>query len=126
MAQRPGGVRASMPIAVCVRNISFAANAISDLLKIAILAFVIWAVFVNRSVIATYGAQWMATTTHMELSSHGISIDRQISAEQAINTLAKQRNNDNANLPSIDPLYARGAIVRAARNAPAMVGSRIL
>jgi len=73
-----------------------------------------------RSYVGPYLASWLQSATHVSVL--GLSIDRP-AAELTITKIAARNATD---LPSIDAAYARGAIVRALRNAPAIVGARIL
>ena len=77
----------------------------------------------SRSLLGPYLAHWLDSATHFQIGAQGISIDRQILAGIAINKLSQQ---SDPNAPKIDAEYARGAVVRASRNAPAIVGARIL
>jgi CheY-like chemotaxis protein len=96
-------------------------DALSALIKLILIAGICYSIWDNRSLIGSYIARWLATATHVTFMS--LSVDRQAEATDTINKIAK---NTRPGFPPIDVEVARGAVVRAARNAPAIVGSRIL
>jgi CheY-like chemotaxis protein len=108
---------------VIAASITSVVDAVFSLAKLALVVVILIIVWDNRTFVGAYLTQWLNTTTHFAFL--GISIDRQISAEQSIAKIAKQ-NSNNSSLPQINVAFARGAIVRASRNAPAMSGARIL
>jgi CheY-like chemotaxis protein len=105
------------------RSITSVVNAFFSLAKLALVTAILLIVWENRTFVGAYLKQWLNTATHVGFL--GISVDRQLSAEKNINEIS-QRDSKKPELPQINTTYARGAIVRAARNAPAIVGARIL
>jgi CheY-like chemotaxis protein len=106
-------------------SITSIADALYSLVKLAIILLVIFVAFVNRGLIGPYMAEWLDTITHVEASTHGLSLDRQASAEKAIDQISL-RNDADPTSPRLNAAYARGAIARASRNAAAIAGARIL
>ncbi|WP_439360536.1 hypothetical protein [Bradyrhizobium sp. DASA03007] len=71
-----------------------------------------------RAAVECYASGWLESAN--KLGFLGWSIERQASAERAVAEILKDK-------PTLtDAKFAEGAIERAARNAPAIVGSRIL
>jgi CheY-like chemotaxis protein len=104
-------------------SITSVIDALSSLAKLAIVAVILVVGWENRAVVSSYATQWLNGATHVGFL--GLSVDRQISADQTITKIVK-RDEPDPNLPKINESDARGAIVRASRNAAAIVGSRIL
>jgi CheY-like chemotaxis protein len=113
----------SQDISAVAASITSVVDSIFSLAKLAVIVVILIMVWDNRGFVSAYLTQWLNTATHVGI--FGISIDRQISAENSITKIA-ERNNNNPDLPQINATYARGAIVRAAQNAPAIKGARIL
>lgn len=113
----------SQGVSAIATDIASVADAIFSLAKLLLIVIVLVLVWHNRSFFSAYLSQWLNTATH--LGFLGISIDRQISAESSIAKIA-ERNSSKPDLPQINAAFARGAIVRATRNAPAVTGARIL
>ena len=104
-------------------SITSVVDAVFSLAKLALVVVVLIIVWDNRMFVGGYLSEWLNTATHVGI--FGISVDRQISAENSI-TQITERNSNNPNLPQINAAFARGAILRASRNAPAITGARIL
>lgn len=107
-------------IAASVTSIVEAFSSLVKLLLIGVILVVAWS---NRAAVGPYIAHWLDTTTHVGF--YGLSWDRQVSAERTIAEIA-QRTDADPKWPRLNVPYARGAIIRASRNAEAIVGARIL
>jgi CheY-like chemotaxis protein len=94
-------------------------EALFALTKLAIAMTILIFAWENRLSVGTYLSQWLQSTTHFEFL--GLTLERQLSAQQKIDELATKPGS-----PQINISVARGAIVRASRNAPAVSGARIL
>ncbi|MET4489762.1 hypothetical protein [Bradyrhizobium sp. LA7.1] len=98
-----------------VKSIIEAVTAFGNLLLIVVVLGYLWS---NRSAVEHYASGWLDSAN--KLGFLGWSIERQASAEQAVAKILRDK-------PGLtDAKFAEGAIERAARNAPAIVGSRIL
>lgn len=93
-------------------------EALTEFGKLALVVLVLIFLWSNRAPVQNYAVQWLDSAN--KLGFLGWSIERQASAEEAVAKIAKDKSTlTNAK-------FAEGAIERAARNAPAIVGSRIL
>ncbi|WP_316176321.1 hypothetical protein [Bradyrhizobium sp. SZCCHNRI1073] len=93
-------------------------DALTALGKLFLVLAVLALLWTKREAVETYALHWLNSAN--KVGFLGLSVERQISAQQAVAEIAK----DAAKV--INLAFADGAIERAARNAPAIVGSRIL
>jgi hypothetical protein len=119
-------------------NIASIIEAMYSLIKLSILLIIIILIWINVDTVGPYAAIWANTITHLTANWKGssISVERQISAENAIIQIAKEtansiaqgskQNSDNTPTPTFNTVVARGAIIRASRNAPAIDGAHVL
>jgi hypothetical protein len=93
-------------------------EALTEFGKLVLIVVVLFFLWSNRANVERYASQWLDSAN--KLGFLGWSIERQISAEAAVAKIVKDK-------PELtNAKFAEGAIERAARNAPAIVGSRIL
>ncbi|MGJ4932610.1 hypothetical protein ACQR1I_18025 [Bradyrhizobium sp. HKCCYLS2038] len=93
-------------------------DALTALGKLMLVLAVLGLLWSKHEAVETYALQWLNSAN--KVGFLGWSIERQISAEQAVARIAK----DKADVTNL--AFAEGAIERAARSAPAIVGSRVL
>jgi len=115
-----GHSRAVAPVvSAFATSITSLVEALSSIAKLALIATVLIVAWENRPFVGTYISKWLESTTH--LSFLGLSLDRQAAAEQKITEIASRPTS-----PYFNATYARGAIIHASRNAPAISGARLL
>jgi CheY-like chemotaxis protein len=93
-------------------------EALTEFGKLVLIVVVLFFLWSNRANVERYASQWLDSAN--KLGFLGWSIERQISAEEAVAKIV----NDKPELTNAK--FAEGAIERAARNAPAIVGSRVM
>lgn len=110
-------------VAGIAASVTSIVEAFSSLVKLVLIGAILVLAWSNRAAVGPYMARWLDTTTHVGFLS--LSIDRQVSAERTIAEIA-QRTDADPNSPRLNVAYARGAIIRASRNAESIIGARIL
>jgi CheY-like chemotaxis protein len=98
-----------------VSSLMEALTALGKLVLVVAILIVLWN---KRTAVENYVTQWLESAN--KLGFLGLSIERQTAAKATIGAIANSKN------AVINADYARGAVTRAARNAPAIVGARIL
>jgi CheY-like chemotaxis protein len=104
-----------------------AIKAVSALIRLSVLIVILTAAWMNRDVIAPFLDNFFSSATHVEVGARGFTLDRQVSATRTIDEIVQRREKQgDGSVSGLNADYARGAIVRASRNAPAITGARIL
>jgi CheY-like chemotaxis protein len=100
------------------RAIKSMLEAVTEFGKLALIVVVLLFLWDNRAPVANYVAQWLGSANKVSLA--GFSIERQLSAEKTIDEIKVSKGS------LVDADSARGAIARASRNAPSILGARVL
>lgn len=115
---KPDKASSPEPAPTVAGQVKSAAEALTELAKLALVIAVLVFLWSNREPVQNYALQWLDSAS--KLSFAGFSIERQNSAEKTIDEIKVKKGS------LVDVDLARGAIARASRNAPAIQGSRIL